>query len=82
MFNTRLQGPTMLDLLQSQLSALPEGQRAELAKFLIGTLSPVDENVDAAWDAEVERRLTEIESGAVALKPADVFLAELDERYP
>jgi putative addiction module component (TIGR02574 family) len=72
----------MIDHLQSQLSALPEGERAELAKFLIGTLSPVDENVDAAWDAEIERRLAEIESGAVALKPADVFLAELDERYP
>jgi putative addiction module component (TIGR02574 family) len=72
----------MIDHLQSQLSALPEGDRAELAKFLIGTLSTVDENVDAAWDAEIERRLAEIESGAVTLKPADVFLAELDERYP
>lgn len=72
----------MLDHLQSQLSALPEGERAELAKFLIGTLSPVDANVDAAWDAEIERRLAQIESGAVNLKPADEFLAQLDERYP
>lgn len=72
----------MLDHLQTQLSALPEGDRAELAKCLIGTLSPVDENVDAAWDAEIEQRLAEIESGAVALKPADVLLDELGERYP
>jgi hypothetical protein len=72
----------MLDHLQTELSALPEGDRAELAKFLLGTLSPVDENVDAAWDEEIERRLAEIESGTVCLKPADVLLAELDERYP
>jgi hypothetical protein len=72
----------MTNDLQSQLSLLPEPQRAELAKFLLETLSPVEEGVDAAWDAELERRQKEIETGAVVLKPGDAFLAELDERYP
>jgi hypothetical protein len=72
----------MPDTLESQLSTLPESRRAELAKFLIDSLSPVDDGVDAAWDAEIERRRQEIASGSVTLKPGDVFLAELEERYP
>jgi hypothetical protein len=73
---------SMLDNLQSQLSSLPEPQRAELAKFLLGTLSPLDQDIDREWDAEIEKRQADIESGAVALKPVQDFLAELDKRYP
>ena len=72
----------MLDNLHSQLSSLPEPQRAELAKFLLGTLTPIDDAAEADWDAEIERRAQEVESGSVSLKPGDAFLAELDERYP
>jgi putative addiction module component (TIGR02574 family) len=72
----------MLDNLRSQLLSLPESERAELAKFLLDTLAPVEETADAEWDAEIERRAQEIESGSISLKPGDVVLSELDARYP
>lgn len=45
---------------------LPENERAELAGSLIASLdTTVDEDVDAAWQQEVARRLRDIESGKV-----------------
>jgi putative addiction module component (TIGR02574 family) len=51
------------ELLQKAL-ALPEQERAELAGNLISSLdATVDQDVDAAWQQEVLRRLHEIQSG-------------------
>jgi hypothetical protein len=36
--------------------------------------------MDAAWDAEIKRRLGEIDSGAVKLVPLEDVLTRLDER--
>jgi putative addiction module component (TIGR02574 family) len=45
---------------------LPEPDQVELATELLAHLEgDVDENVDAAWAAEVERRTREIEQGLV-----------------
>ena len=53
------------ELLQKAL-ALPENERAELAGSLIASLdATVDQDVDAAWQQEVVRRLHEIQSGKV-----------------
>ncbi len=53
------------ELLQKAL-ALPENERAELAGNLISSLdATVDQDVDAAWQQEVVRRLHEIQSGKV-----------------
>jgi putative addiction module component (TIGR02574 family) len=53
------------ELLQKAL-ALPENERAELAGNLISSLdSTVDQDVDAAWQQEVVRRLHEVRSGEV-----------------
>jgi putative addiction module component (TIGR02574 family) len=41
--------------------ALPENERAELAGNLISSLdTTVDSDLDAAWQAEVARRLEEV----------------------
>ncbi len=57
------------ELLQKAL-ALPESERAELAGNLISSLeSTVDEDVDAAWQAEVVRRRHDVQSGKVATIP-------------
>lgn len=49
---------------------LSESDRAELAARLIESLAPeVDPDVDAAWDAEVARRVNELDSGAVTTVP-------------
>jgi putative addiction module component (TIGR02574 family) len=47
---------------------LPERDRATLAGLLIETLDPVSEpDVEAAWSAEIKRRLAEIDKGTVEL---------------
>jgi len=49
---------------------LPDGERAELAARLIESLDPdVDEDMDAAWGREIQRRLAELDSGQVAAVP-------------
>ena len=49
---------------------LPDSERAELAAWLIESLDPdVDREVDEAWDAEIKRRIDELDSGAVAAVP-------------
>jgi putative addiction module component (TIGR02574 family) len=54
------------ELLEKAL-ALPDNERAELAGNLISSLdATVDPEVDAAWQAEVMRRLHEVQSGKVA----------------
>jgi putative addiction module component (TIGR02574 family) len=53
------------ELLQEAL-ALPEDERAELAGSVIASLdSTVDQDVDAAWQQEIVRRLQEVQSGEV-----------------
>ena len=39
-----------------------------------------DEEIDAAWKAEVERRVAEIDSGAVEMLPLEDVLARMDAR--
>lgn len=53
------------ELLQKALT-LSENERAELAGTLISSLdTTVDQDVDAAWQQEVVRRLHEVQSGNV-----------------
>ena len=61
-----------------QAVQLPERDRATLAGLLIETLDPVSEpDVEAAWFEEIERRLAEIDAGAVELIPWEEVRAEL-----
>jgi putative addiction module component (TIGR02574 family) len=48
--------------------------RAELAAELLASLDgPQDPDAEAAWDAEIERRVAAIEAGTIRLEPwADV----------
>jgi putative addiction module component (TIGR02574 family) len=44
--------------------------RAELAAELLASLDgPSDPDAEQAWDAEIERRIAAIESGAIPLEP-------------
>jgi len=53
------------ELLQKALT-LPENERAELAGNLILSLdATVDQDVDAAWQQEIVRRLHEVQTGKV-----------------
>ena len=44
--------------------------RAEVAAELLASLDgPVDPDAEAAWDAEIEQRITAIETGTIRLEP-------------
>jgi putative addiction module component (TIGR02574 family) len=59
------------ELLQKAL-ALSEKERAELASTLIDSLDTVtDDNVEAAWQEEIARRVEELQSGKVKTIPWD-----------
>ena len=50
--------------------ALPAEARAALAGSLLDSLdTEVDEDAEAAWAAEVNRRVAELDSGAVKTSP-------------
>jgi putative addiction module component (TIGR02574 family) len=68
--------------LKAQLSRLSMRERAELAHFLIHSLDEgVDADAEAAWDAELVRRMEEIRSGKTVGEPADKVFAELRKKY-
>lgn len=68
--------------LKSQLSQLPKEDRAELAHFLIRSLDEEeDADTTAAWEAELTRRLEEIESGQVVGELAEDVFREMREKH-
>jgi len=67
-------------LLESAL-LLPESDRAEIAASLIHSLdTESDEDVDAAWAAEIQRRVESIDNGQVNLIPWDDVMREMRDR--
>ena len=68
--------------LKSELATLTPEDRAELVRFLVESLDEGEQqDVEAAWDAELKRRAEEIESGLVAGEPAEKVLRELRAKY-
>ena len=68
--------------LREELAQLPVKDRAELAYFLIHSLDDeTDPDAEAAWDAELHRRLEEIKSGTAVGEPAEQVLDELRAKY-
>jgi putative addiction module component (TIGR02574 family) len=60
---------------------LPPEERADVAKRLIASLDePVDEDVEAAWLAEVERRLQDVDHGTAKIEPWDAVRERLARR--
>ncbi len=57
--------------LSAQAQALPPEDRARLAEELLASLDPREQEVEAAWDEELRRRIDEVERGAVQLVPAE-----------
>jgi putative addiction module component (TIGR02574 family) len=57
------------NLLQKALT-LSEEERAELACSLIDSLDPtVDEGAESAWDQEIARRVSDLDSGRAKTVP-------------
>jgi len=65
------------EILRKALS-LPEQDRADLIGALIDSLdAEVQEGVEEAWRAEIERRAQELDTGAVESIPWEVVKARL-----
>ena len=67
--------------LFERASILSDKDRATLAGLLIESLeSEIDPDVEEAWRVEIERRLAELDSGAVETVPWEVVRAKLLRR--
>ena len=64
--------------LSERAKVLSPEDRARLAEELLASLeeSPSSE-VDAAWDAEIQKRIAEVEAGTVELVPAEEVFARV-----
>jgi putative addiction module component (TIGR02574 family) len=60
---------------------LPESERAALAHDLLASLDGTpDANAQQAWEAEIVKRLDELETGKVRTIDADEALRRIDDR--
>ena len=74
--------PTTFDQLTSQAIALSPEDRARLADLLLASLpDEADEQLDEAWDQEIQRRLKAVESGTARLISAVDIHAEARDIY-
>lgn len=74
-------GSRALEKVRSEALNLPESERAELAYNLVASLDgPADEDVEKAWDAEVMRRLAEIDSGTANLVDREELRRRMRDR--
>lgn len=67
--------------LLDEARQLPPDEREWLAEFLLienESVSAIE--VESAWDSEIQRRLDEIDSGAVEMIPGEEVLARMDAR--
>lgn len=63
--------------LSARAKALSAAERARLAAELLDSLdNGVDDDAEAAWNAEIARRVAEAQAGTVQLVPADEVHAE------
>lgn len=67
---------TQLERVEAEALKLTLGERAALAQRLLASLDE-DAEIEEAWAAEVERRIADVESGAVQVIPMDEALAQV-----
>lgn len=68
-----------IDQLKAEAMKLSPEERADLADWLWVSAMPRAE-VEAAWEAEIARRVAEIEAGTAKLIPAEEVMAEIEEK--
>ena len=69
-------------LLQTAL-ALSEEERAELACSLIDSLdSTIEEGAEDAWDREIARRITDLDSGRTKTVPWEIVRGRISAKLP
>jgi len=70
-----------LEKVRSEALRLTEAERADLAHSLVGSLDgPADKDAESAWDAEIQKRLDEIDSGTAKLVDREEFRRRMKAR--
>ncbi|OAI01489.1 hypothetical protein A1353_18190 [Methylomonas methanica] len=67
---------TQLELLEARALQLTVGERAAFAQLLLASLDE-DAEIEEAWAAETERRISDIENGTVQVIPISEALAQV-----
>lgn len=71
-----------VERLKEEIEILTNQERAEIARFAIHSLDQGrDDDAEAAWEVELARRVSDIESGRAVGKPADRVFAELRKKH-
>lgn len=71
---------TPIEAVEAQAMKLTPSERADLADKLWLSVNSREE-VDAAWDAEIARRIEQIDSGEVECVPWETVMAEMRAKY-
>jgi len=66
------------EILEAALKLDPQ-QREELIEELSASLDAT--NIGEYWEAEIQRRIDDVESGRVKAVPADEVFARLEQRF-
>jgi putative addiction module component (TIGR02574 family) len=72
--------PTPTDIIAAEALKLSPRERAELADRLWASVY-AQEEVDAAWETEIARRIRQIDAGEVACVPWEDAVAQLRAKY-
>ena len=67
---------SLVDELSQKAHSLRPEERVRLAEELLATIYTVDDDVEAAWDEEIKRRIGEIDNGTARLISADEVFAQ------
>ena len=71
---------TSVKIVEAEAMKLTPIERADLADKLWLSVNTKDE-VDAAWEAEIARRIQQIDSGEVECIPWETVMAELRAKF-
>ena len=71
---------TAVEIVEAEAMKLAPNERADLADKLWLSVNTKTE-VDAAWEAEIARRIQQIDSGEVECIPWETVMAELRAKF-
>ncbi len=72
--------PSPIEIIEAQAMKLTPAERADLADKLWLSVNSKEE-VEAAWDAEIERRIQQLDAGEIECIAWDDVMAELRTKY-
>ncbi len=72
--------PTPIEIVEAEAMKLTPNERVDLADKLWASAHSAAE-VDAAWEAEIERRIRQIDGGEVQCIPWETVMAEMRGKF-